>query len=584
MKLSALDLSIPSLQRAYHNGASVAGVMTEVMRRADAYGTLDPAVWIARLCEAHVMGFAAALDGLDDEARTAKPLFGIPFAIKDNIDLDGVPTTAGCPGFAATPEASAPIVEKLIAAGAVPIGKTNLDQFATGLVGTRSPYGAPRCVYNSDFISGGSSSGSAVAVAAGLVSFALGTDTAGSGRVPAALNGLVGLKPTPGLCSTTGIVPACASLDCPSIFALSVEDALITLSVMAGEDDADPWSRPGPPCPLPRHTARLGVLADTAREFFGDDEAAALYNAAIERAQAAGHTVETFDYAPFAEAAALLYQGPFVAERYQGVGDALEQGLDGLDETVAGIILGGKDKSAADLFAAQTGLQALRKQAARLFAGLDGLLLPTAPTAYTVADVMADPVTLNSRMGTYTNFVNLMGLAAIAVPAGARDSTGVPFGVTLVGPGGSDFDLASLARTVLPATPVEPMEIAVVGAHLRGQPLNWQLTEKGGQFVRQTLSAPHYRLYAMEAVPPKPALVKSEASDKGEAIELEIWQLPPSEIGALLAQIPAPLGLGTVELIDGSTVKGFIADPTALEIATEITALKRWRTFVGQKA
>ncbi len=568
MKLSSLDLTIPALQRAYQDGVSVREMMGEVLRRADAYATLDPAVWIARLCDDHVMGFADTLDALTPEERFAKPLFGLPFAIKDNIDLEGVPTTAACPGFAYEPAASAGIVDRLIAAGAVPVGKTNLDQFATGLVGTRSPYGAPRCVYNPDYISGGSSSGSAVAVAAGLVSFALGTDTAGSGRVPAALNGLVGFKPTPGLCSTHGIVPACASLDCPSIFALSVEDALQILTIM-GDQAAHP---------VARHQALFGILKEEDRQFFGDEEAAALYQAMIQRAEAAGHSLIEIDYAPFAETAALLYQGPFVAERYAGVGTAIEQAPEGLDETVAAIILGGKDKSAADLFTAQARLEELRARAEALFASLDALLLPTCPTAYTVDAVMADPVTLNSRMGTYTNFVNLMGLAAIAVPAGARDSTGVPFGVTLVGPGGSDFDLGALSQTLLETQPSEPMEIAVVGAHLRGQPLNWQLTEKDAVFVRQTLSAPTYRLYAMETVPPKPALVKSQT---GAAIELEIWRMDVAQIGALLAQIPAPLGLGTVELIDGSTVKGFIADPTALDIAQDITPLKRWRRFVG---
>jgi len=566
-KLSSLELSIPGLQRAYQDGVRVRDVMAEVMRRAGAYATLDPAVWIALLRDDHVLGFADLLDDLTEEERYAKPLFGIPFAIKDNIDLAGVPTTAACPGFSYTPEKSAPIVSRLIEAGAVPIGKTNLDQFATGLVGTRSPFGAPRCVYNPDYISGGSSSGSAVAVAAGIVSFALGTDTAGSGRVPAALNNLVGLKPTPRLWSTDGIVPACASLDCPSVFALTVEDALMTANVLGLRNTR-----------INRRNATLGVLKQADREFFGDDEAAALYQAMIDKAEGAGHTLVEFDYAPFAEAAALLYQGPFVAERYAGVGVAIEQAPEGLDDTVSAIILGGKDKSAADLFAAQARLQELRLEADALFASLDGLVLPTCPTSYTVEAVMADPVTLNSRMGTYANFVNLMGLAAIAVPAGARESTGVPFGVTLVGPGGSDADLASLAQTLIDAPESAPMEIAVVGAHLRGQPLHWQLTEKDAVFVRQTFSAPHYRLYAMETVPPKPALVKCA---DGAPIELEIWRMDVGRVGELLAQIPAPLGLGTVELIDGCTVKGFIADPTALDIAQDITPLKRWRRFVG---
>ena len=534
----------------------------------------DTPIWISRVPADAAMHAAAAAD-------PTLPLGGISFAVKDNIDVAGLPTTAACPAFATTPTQNAFVVQRLIDAGAIVIGKTNLDQFATGLVGTRSPYGIPRNPFDPAMIPGGSSSGSAVAVATGQVSFALGTDTAGSGRVPAAFNNIVGLKPTKGLLSTTGLVPACRSLDCISIFALTVPDALAVLDVAEGYDPADPYSRrPGPPVAIPDRP-RIGI--PTPLEFHGDDQAAEAYAAAIRRAETLGATPVPFDYAPFAEAAGLLY-GPWAAERVAAVGHLPP---DTLDPIVRIILDGGRAATASELFRAQHRLAALRRQADAVWQHIDLMLLPTTPTAYTLAEIAADPIRLNARLGHYTNFVNLLDMAALAIPGGFYD-TGFPHGITLVGPAWSDRGLAAFghrmhraAATPLGATgrpqPHDGVEVAVFGAHLAGQPLNPDLLARGGWFVRPCHTAPCYRMLALPGRLQRPALIRDPS---GTALAGEIWALPPAALAGFLSSIAPPLGLGTVELDHGPAL-GFIAEHGAE--GEDISAFGGWRNWRESK-
>lgn len=560
-------------------------VVTELLARIDAYA--DPAVWIARVAADAVLERARDLQR--DPAARALPLYGVPFAVKDNIDVAGMPTTAGCPAFAYTPDRSAPVVERLLAAGAIVLGKTNLDQFATGLVGTRSPYGAPRSVFDRDYISGGSSSGSAVAVAAGLCAFALGTDTAGSGRVPAAFNDIAGIKPTRGVLSTQGVVPACRSLDCVSIFAVSAADARGVAVVAQGFDAADPYSRAVRDVRLRGGPLRCGVLAPAQREFFGDAQAAELYAQAIERVRARGGEIVEFDFTPFRETAELLYGGAFVAERMAAIAPFFAAHADEIEPTVRTIIGGAERFSAADAFGAQYRLRALERRAGAAWEAFDVMLLPTAPTTYTVAEVMADPIATNARLGAYTNFVNLLDYCAVAVPAGCRPN-GLPFGVTFVAPAFCDRDLAALATRFVAAT-AEPfaveataasanrIAVAVAGAHMTGFPLNTQLTQRGATLVGTRTTAPGYRLFALpNTAPPKPALVRDPAF-AGGGIEVEVWSLPPAEFGSFVAAQPAPLGIGRVTLADDSEVAGFICERHALQGATEITAYGGWRAY-----
>jgi allophanate hydrolase len=435
-------LQIAAVRSAYSSGGlTPAELVEEVLRRVAAYA--DPAVWISRVAEADVRSRAAALAA--DPAARQLPLYGIPFAVKDNIDAAGLDTTAACPAFAYRPRQSATVVQRLLDAGAILIGKTNLDQFATGLVGARSPYGVPRCVFDDRYVSGGSSSGSAVAVAAGLVSFALGTDTAGSGRVPAGFNNLVGIKPTRGLLSTTGVVPACRTLDCVSVFAASVGDACDVRKVAEGFDATDDYSRGAVTHPLPINDLRFGVLLPSDREFGGDVEAEALYDAAIARLTALGGEAVAFDYKPFREAAALLYGGPYVAERLAPIREFFVTHAEEMDPVVRGIIGGANAFTAADLFVAQYRLQALIRATEPEWRRFDVMLLPTSPTIVSIEALAAEPVRLNSLLGTYTNFVNLLDLCAIAVPGGFRASNGLPFGVTLIAPAFADAALAVLA-------------------------------------------------------------------------------------------------------------------------------------------
>jgi allophanate hydrolase len=551
-----------------------------------------PEIWIHRADASDLLAQARAQDAVlaaEGPAALARlPLLGIPFAVKDNIDVAGMPTTAACPAFAYVPDESAPVVQKLVAAGALLVGKTNLDQFATGLVGTRSPYGAVRNAVDPAYVSGGSSSGSAVAVALGMAGFALGTDTAGSGRVPAGLNGIVGLKPTRGLLSTRGVVPACRTLDCVSVFAPDVADAWKVVQVAAGYDAQDPYSRPIAPQGVRRRGYRIAVPAQL--EFFGDAAAKAAFEAMLARLRdLPGCTFGTVDYAPFRDAAALLYQGPWVAERHAAVGAFIDAQPDAAHPVVAGIVKQAREYGATDAFNGQYRLAALRRAAEDSLADYDFLLVPTTPTMPRIADVLERPVELNSQLGYYTNFVNFFDMAALAVPGVARPD-GLPAGVTLIGPAGSDHLLATAAAALLggadadalaadPLPFAEPtVRVAVVGAHLAGQPLNWQLLERGARKVAATHTAPHYRLYALPGTtPPKPGLARVDRD--GAAIEVEVWELPLRRFGEFVAEIPAPLGIGSLELADGGWVKGFICEPAAIAGATDISAFGGWRAY-----
>ncbi|TPQ20482.1 allophanate hydrolase [Streptomyces sporangiiformans] len=529
-----------------------------------------PEIWIDLRPGAEVETEARAID-----ARVAAgehlPLAGSVFAAKGNIDVAGLPTTAGCPSYAYQPEADAPAVARLRAAGAIVLGTTNLDQFATGLVGTRSPHGAVRNAIDPHRISGGSSSGSAVAVALGIVDFALGTDTAGSGRVPAAFNGIVGLKPTRGLVPTDGVVPACASLDCVTVFARTLPEAERALAHMA--------SPPGRALPaLPQRAPGPWRVAVPPQEQLGemDEGWAQAYEAAVSQLRAAGAELRTLDLAPFTEAAAMLYEGAFVAERYTAVGSFVDklisEGGEGLDPTVAGIITRARDIPAHRLFADQDRLAALRTRALAEFADADALLLPTAPGHPTLAEVAADPLGANARLGRFTNSTNLFDLAAVAVPAG--QVAGLPFGVMLIGPAFTDERLALMAC----ALAVPPVRVAVVGAHLSGQPLNGQLLALGAELERTTGTAPVYRLHALATDPPKPGLVHVGAG--GAAIEAEVWRLPAEGLGRLVAALPRPMALGRVMLADGSDVPGFLCEPDALGTARDITGYGGWRAYL----
>jgi allophanate hydrolase len=522
------------------------------------------------------------------------------FAVKDNIDVAGLPTTAACPAFAYVPEASAPVVTKLEAAGAILIGKTNMDQFATGLVGTRSPYGACASALSPAHVSGGSSAGSAVAVAQGLVGFALGTDTAGSGRVPAAFNNIVGLKPTKGLISTRGVVPACRTLDCVSIFAGTAEEAALVLQVAQGFDAADPYSRPCRHVALGGEKLRFGVPDGVAPE---TPAAARLHRETVARLAALGGIAVPFDFAPFARAASLLYAGPFVAERLAALRALGFTEWAAMDPSVAQIIRAAEGIDAASAFAGLYALAEAARAAAPLWAQFDVMLLPTAPFHPRLDDVAADPIGVNARLGAYTNFVNLLDYCAIAVPAGIG-TDGLPYGVTLVAPAFADAALArlagrlhaawegatigatgvalpALATTASAAPTVDEVLLAVVGAHLRGEPLNHQLTGRGASLVRRTRTAPGYRLYALAGqAPAKPGLVRD--ADGAGLIEVEIWRLGLAAFGSFVAEVPPPLAIGTVALEDGSAVKGFVCEPVALAGATDITGFGGWRAYLGR--
>jgi allophanate hydrolase len=559
----------------------------------------DPAVFISLRAEDDALAEARALAGADAD----RPLLGVPVAVKDNIDAVGLPTTAACPAFAYQPRRDATVITRLKRAGAIVIGKTNLDQFATGLVGVRSPYGIPRNPLRPDLIPGGSSSGSAVAVAAGLVPLALGTDTAGSGRVPAGFNNIVGLKPSPGLVPNTGVVPACRSLDCVSVFALTTDDAWAALAAIAGPDPADAYSRdralgaPGAVAP----GTRLGVPLAGQRLFFGDQASAAAYAAALARLARLGLAVEEIDIEPFYETARLLYEGPWLAERYLTARALIASSPDAMHPVTREIILGGARPTAADAFAAFHQLEDLRRTAEATFRAVDALVLPTVPTPYTVRQVLADPYQLNSRLGTYTNFVNLLGLCGLALPAAMRDD-GAPFGITLLAPGGRDAELASIGRVFhadtgldlgatgdaqAPLAPIAPaprrdeIALAVVGAHLSGMPLNGELKALGARFLHATATAPDYRLFALAGTTPaKPGLLRVAAS-AGAAIEVELWALSAAAFGRFVNAILPPLSIGTLRLADGREAKGFLVEAAATEGARDISRFGGWRAYVA---
>jgi len=548
---------------------------------------VQPQIWISRAAPEALLAAARAID-----ARVATgehlPLAGVPYAAKDNIDVEGLETTAACPAFAYQPRHSASIIERLEAAGAICVGKTNLDQFATGLVGTRSPYGIPRNACNLAYVSGGSSSGSAVAVAAGLVAFALGTDTAGSGRVPAAFNHLVGLKPSKGRWSTRGLVPACRSIDCITVFTDALGDARLVDSVVAGFDAADPFSRPLADAAITGR--RIGIPRPDQLVFFGDLQAEELYARALAVLGQGAELVE-IDIIPLLEAAQLLYGGPWVAERTAAIEALLRANPDAIDPVVRSVVEPGLAISAVEVWNGIYRLAELARSAEALWDNVDALAFPTTGTTYRVAELAAAPIALNSNLGRYTNFVNLLDMAAVAVPAGVR-ANGTGFGITLIGPAHSDHALIDLAEAYiaaacLPTLPpldtgdhMDTIKLAVVGAHLEGMPLHWQLTSREAKFVGAFTTAPTYRLYAMaDSVPPKPALV--HAAD-GAAIALEVYELGLAEFGSFVAEVPPPLAIGTVTLADGTSVKGFVAEPRALTGAEDITHLGGWRAFIGR--
>jgi allophanate hydrolase len=591
--LAEVSLDIGSLQAHYRSGSLTPGdVIREVYRRIRTLP--DNPIWIHLVPEEDAIQAAEALHG-----TAAHPLFGIPFAVKDNIDAANLPTTAGCPMFSYSAEKDATTVERLKKAGGILVGKTNLDQFATGLVGVRSPYGACSNLFRSEYISGGSSSGSAVAVAAGLVSFALGTDTAGSGRVPAAFNNIVGLKPTRGVLSTYGVVPACRSLDCVSLFCLTAEDAETVLSVAAEYDRKDPYSRFLPPAKSVAATYRIGVPASQDLEMV-DQGYLALFGQAKERLVSLGHTLVEVDIQPFLQTAQLLYGGPWVSERFAAVGRFVQNHSESVHPVVRDIILGGEKYSAVDAFNGQYALERFRQLASDTWKIVDFLLLPTAPAIFRISEIENDPVTLNSRLGVFTNFLNLLDLAGVAAPAGFRED-GLPFGITFVGQTFSDHSLLALADSYLlslrpplgatklsyPDAPVAAKEIssgrmmiAVVGAHLTGEPLNYQLTDREARFVRTAKTCPSYQLFALPGTSPaKPGLIRTGA-EGGVSIDLEIWELPVDQFGTFMQGIPSPLTIGMIHLTDGRAVKGFLCEEAAVQDALNISGFGGWKAYL----
>jgi allophanate hydrolase len=594
--------TLTSILASHRDGSrSLAETIAESYARHRAHG--DEALFISLRPEAEALAEARRLQ---EEGPRGRPLWGAPVAVKDNIDVAGLPTTAACPAYAYRPARDASAVARLRAAGAIIIGKTNLDQFATGLNGTRSPYGTPRNALRADLVPGGSSSGSASAVAAGIVPVALGTDTAGSGRVPAGLQNLVGLKPSLGLVPTAGVVPACRTLDCVSVFALTVADAWLVLQAMAGPDADDPFSRdlplgrPGGLAPQ----LRLGVPQPSDRDFDGDAAAAASFAIALERAQALGATLVPLDMAPFRETARLLYDGPWVAERFLAIRDLLARDRDAILPVIRQVIAGKKLPDAAETFAARYRLAELALAAGAVLKGVDALMVPTAPRPVTLAQMAQDPIGANSLLGRYTNFVNLLDLCALAVPA-TLSADGTAAGVTFIAPAGHDAALAGLGQAfhaasglTLGATGVaspptaalpvaaapDMIEIAVVGAHLSGMPLNSELTALGASFLRATTTTADYRLFALPGGPPaRPGLLRVEAGE-GAPIALEIWALPAEGFGRFVAGIPSPLGIGTLALADGTTVKGFLCEAVAVSEAHDVTHHGGWRAYVAAEA
>jgi allophanate hydrolase len=583
-----MNLGITELLAAYRAGTlDPRNVVEELIARKHEADPFN--VWICRADDAALRRRADELAQLPPDSL---PLYGIPFAIKDNIDYAPLPTTAGCAAFSYRPNVSAHVVQRLVDAGAIVVGKTNLDQFATGLVGTRSPYGVCHNRFDPTYISGGSSSGSALAVALGQASFALGTDTAGSGRVPAAFNNLVGYKPTLGSLSTRGMVPACLSLDAMSIFASTAGDAALVAGIAADQDLLDPWSR-APALAAGRGWSqraqfRFAVPQVAQREFLGNAEYARLFELEISHLAKLGGEPVIVDITPLLECAKLLYQGPWVAERYLAALPLIESNPAALLPVTREIIAGGAKPSARDAFRAQYRLQELRRVVETIWALADVLLLPTAPTHFTIDEVAAEPIARNTDLGYYTNFVNLMDLAAVAVPSGFT-ARGLPFGVSLIAPAWTDEDLLRLASRmqqgvapeVSPAATEGFVDVAVCGAHMSGLPLNTQLTSRGAWLVSATRTTAEYRLYALPGGPPfRPGLVR--VGNQGAAIEMEIWRMPIENFGSFVAGIPSPLGIGRLRVANGTEVAGFVCESHALAQAADITRFGGWRRYLAR--
>ena len=605
--MTTTPLTLADWRAAYAAGAQATDLLAPLLARLHGQAAADDPARIHRCAPDFIAAQLAQLAQLSERDRAMLPLYGVPFAVKDNIDVAGLPTTAACPAFAHVAAHSATVVQRLMAAGAVLVGKTNLDQFATGLVGTRSPYGEVPNSFDSQYVSGGSSSGSASVVARGWVAFALGTDTAGSGRVPAGLNNLVGLKPTPGRVPMAGVLPACRTLDVVSVLALTVADAAQVMAVIEGaEDEPDFQSWPLQPPWLGRTGAALRVGVPSAPgcdAALGYDQA---FEEAVAQLRAWGLAPQPIDMSPLFEVARLLYDGPWVAERYAVVQALFDHQPEALDATVQRVIARASEFDAASAFRARYLLEDLRRQLAPLWQQIDVLMVPTTPTCPTRAAVAAEPVLRNSELGRFTNFVNLLGQAALALPSGASAS-GLPFGVTFIAPGGSDAALVDLglrweaARAqplgcrLRPATPADralqagpaaaaTLALAVGGAHLAGRPLHGQLVERGCRLRSATSTAAQYRLYALPGTsPPKPGLARVLVGETGQAIELEVYDMPIAALGSFLALIPPPLGLGSVQLVDGTWVKGFICEGAGLAGATDISAIGGWRAYLASQ-
>jgi len=602
-----LGWTIPDWKRAYETGTTPVELLHELRASLSA----DDPAWISIVSasglDARLTKLAQKLDAVGGD-KNLLPLYGVPFAAKDNIDAEGFETTAACRAFAYSPDKDATIVRRLTDAGAIIVGKTNLDQFATGLVGVRSAYGVPTNTFNAAFVSGGSSSGSASVVARGLVPFALGTDTAGSGRVPAGLNNIVGIKPTRGAFSNTGVIPACRTLDCVSVFAMTMGDAMSVYDVAAVIDLEDGLSRAAPEASRNwRMPAAAHIAVPAQPEFFGDDLASQAFQVAIGQLEARGATCVPIDFTLFDQVAALLYDGPWVAERFAAIREFATTHEADIHPVVRDIIFKAREFSAADVFDGVYKLADLKRRADALLAGFDAMLVPTAPTHYRIADVQTDPVRLNSNLGKYTNFVNLLDWSAVSVPASIRED-GLPFGITLIGDAWQERGLAAFAEhwhistgltrgatglalnpadATLSANGIAPanmntIRVAVVGAHLRGMPLNHELVSRGASFVASTTTASNYQLFALaNTTPPKPGLMRS---DSGAPIQLELWDMPIAEFGSFVAGVAAPLGIGTVRLADGTDVKGFICESAGLDQAADITRFGGWANYLADKS
>lgn len=591
------NLSITALSKAYASGELNPRSLILSLRE-QALSESDYNVWIHLLSEQELEPFLTHIESKDPQSL---PLYGIPFAIKDNIDLKGIPTTAACPDFSYTPEKNATVVELLMSAGAIPLGKTNMDQFATGLVGTRSPYGQGKNAFNPDYASGGSSSGSAIATSLAQVSFALGTDTAGSGRVPAAFNNLVGHKPTKGVFSSTGLVPACRTLDCISVFALTAHDAATVFDIAAQYDASDAYCRPNHYANKSRYfsgeaPAEFTFGVPETLDFQGNAECEAMFNKAVAALESLGGKALTFNFDNFTQAAKLLYEGPWVAERWLATKDVKLESMLPVIQTIIG---GGNSAGATDAFAAQYKLADFKRLCDQQMAEFDFVLTPTTPTIYTRAEIDEKPIERNSILGTYTNFMNLLDYAATAVPVG-QTSTKVYWGVTLFSNAFSDISLLNITSAMQKAfalplgtsdhafehttaqivtQPSNTIDVAVCGAHLEGQPLNWQLSERGATLKQGVKSSAQYKLWALSDGK-RPGMQRVESG--GDNIEMEIWTMPSENFGTFVTGIPAPLGIGKVELENGSWVSGFICDAYGLDGAKDVTEYKSWRAWLAR--